>query len=51
MNPSIFYDNINYAKKSGFKEHYFWGAEWWYWAKAQGHSEMWDSAKNFLTNL
>lgn len=31
MNSEILSDNINYARQSGFEQHYFWGAEWWYW--------------------
>lgn len=31
MNSEILQQNIEYAKKSGFSQHYFWGAEWWYW--------------------
>ncbi len=50
MNPQIFYDNINYAKKTGLEREYFWGTEWWYWAKAHGHSEMWEAAKKFFND-
>jgi len=34
--------NINYTKKTGFDEVYFWGAEWWYYMKEkQNHPEFW----------
>ena len=52
MNAKIFTDNVSYAKKSGFAEHYSWGVEWWYWLK-QKHDDptMWESAKYlFQTN-
>lgn len=49
MNPDIFYANINYAKNTGLEREYFWGVEWWYWAKSQGHSEMWSAAKEFFS--
>jgi hypothetical protein len=51
MNPKIFNDNINYAKKVGFEENYLWGVEWWYWL-AHNHNDwgMWESAKKVITN-
>jgi hypothetical protein len=50
MNPEIFYANINYAKQTGLPRQYLWGVEWWYWAKANGHAEMWQAAKDFFNN-
>ncbi|MBI2607498.1 MAG: beta-galactosidase [Candidatus Doudnabacteria bacterium] len=51
MNPKIFADNIEYAKKTGLKEHYLWGVEWWYWlAHKQGDWGMWQTAKELLVN-
>jgi hypothetical protein len=50
MNPQIFYANINYAKQTGLERQYFWGTEWWAWAKKQGHPEMWEAAKQFFNN-
>lgn len=38
-------NNINYAWNTGFSEHYFWGAEWWYYMKKQGHEEFWSIIK------
>ncbi len=51
MNPEVFYDNINYAKRSGMDRQYFWGVEWWYWAKKQGHPEMFNAAKQFFDSV
>ena len=50
MNPQIFSDNAEYARRVGFAENYFWGVEWWYWAKNQGHPEMWEAAKSIINN-
>lgn len=50
MNPEIFMENIEYAKKVGFAENYFWGVEWWYWAMQQGHPEMWEAAKTLMNS-
>lgn len=45
MNPAILKEYVDYAKRVGFGENYFWGVEWWYWARSQGHPEMWEAAK------
>lgn len=29
-------NNITFAKKTGFKEIYLWGPEWWYWREVHG---------------
>lgn len=36
---------LGVAKKSGFKEIYFWGVEWWYWLKTRGVNDFWDFGK------
>jgi len=52
MNPEIFKEIINYAERSGFPKAYLWGAEWWYWMKEkQGRPEMWEAARNAISNL
>jgi hypothetical protein len=38
-------ENIAYAKRMEMKEIYFWGVEWWYWMKTQGHPEFWEEMK------
>ena len=49
MNPKIFAQNIDYARRVGFEENYLWGAEWWYWlAKKQRDFGMWATAKELL---
>lgn len=52
MNPEILQENIEYAKASGFPQHYFWGAEWWYWlAKTYDDDSLIETVKPlFRTN-
>jgi len=46
MNLKQFNSNIEFAKKTGLKEFYLWGAEWWYWLKQdQNRPEIWNQAK------
>ena len=40
-----FRDNIKYVTKTGFREVYLWGVEYWYWLKERGDSLMWEEAK------
>jgi len=47
MNETKLVNNIEYAQKSGFKEIYIWGVEWWYWLKQnQNNPILWDTAKS-----
>lgn len=46
--PQSLKDNLEYAQRTGFSEIYFWGAEWWYYMKLQGHSEYWQIAKDIF---
>lgn len=49
MDLEQFQKNIEFAKKTGLKEFYLWGGEWWYWMKEkQGRPEMWDEAKKLF---
>ncbi|MBI4050837.1 MAG: beta-galactosidase [Candidatus Doudnabacteria bacterium] len=50
MNPEIFAEYIDYARRAGFAENYLWGVEWWYWARQQGHLEMWEAGKSVINN-
>ena len=46
MNLEQFRKNLDYARKTGFKEFYLWGAEWWFWMKeAQNNPEIWNEAE------
>jgi hypothetical protein len=49
MNLNQFKKNIEFAKNTGIKEFYLWGAEWWYWLKTtQGKPEIWNESKNLF---
>ena len=49
MNLEQFKYNIEFAKNTGLKEFYLWGAEWWYWMKEkQQKPEIWDEAKKLF---
>ncbi len=51
MNASMFRENAEFAKSTGIKAFYFWGAEWWYWMKEkQGQPKIWNEAKQLFTN-
>ncbi|MEK7510256.1 MAG: hypothetical protein AAB567_01710 [Patescibacteria group bacterium] len=44
-----FKKNILYAKRTGLREFYLWGAEWWYWLKKTHlNPTMWQEAKNLF---
>lgn len=46
MSFERFNKNIEYAKKTGLKEFYLWGTEWWYWLKeVKDMPEIWNQAK------
>jgi hypothetical protein len=49
MNLEQFKKNIEFARKTGLKEFYFWGAEWWYWLKEkQNQPEIWQEAREIF---
>jgi len=46
MNLAQFKKNIEFAKKTGLREFYLWGGEWWYWMKVkQNDSSIWEEAR------
>jgi hypothetical protein len=46
MDLQKFKDMIKFSSKTGFKEFYLWGAEWWYWEKVVNKNEgLWDEAR------
>lgn len=49
MNLEKFKEMIEFSSKTGFREFYLWGAEWWYWEK-QGHGDprIWEEAKKLF---
>ena len=49
MNSDILKDNIEFAKKTGMKEIYVWGVEWWYWMKInQNNATLWETVKTIV---
>jgi len=49
MNPEQFRLMVDFGKRTGLREFYFWGAEWWYWLKEQHNdSRIWDEARNII---
>ena len=49
MDLEQFKKNIEFAKKTGLKEFYLWGSEWWYWMKTtQSDSAIWQEAKKLF---
>ncbi len=49
MDLERFQKNIKFAKKTGLKEFYLWGTEWWYWLKTkQNKPEIWEEAKKLF---
>jgi len=52
MNLDMFKENIEFAKQTGLKQFYFWGAEWWYWMKStQNQPEIWNEAQNLFSQV
>lgn len=46
MSREDFIATIDYAQKAGFKDLYFWGAEWWLFEKLKNNNPyFWDTAK------
>jgi hypothetical protein len=46
MSFEQFKSNIAYARASRLSPIYFWGAEWWYWMKLNGHPEFWNYVRD-----
>lgn len=50
MSPEKFDTVIEFAKKTGMKTQYLWGAEWWYYMKLQGEDWYWNRAIELFNN-
>lgn len=48
MSMQKFEKLLSVARAVGFSKQYWWGVEWWYWMKQQGHPEFWDKAKEVM---
>ncbi len=45
MSPGDVKLNLGFAKRTGIKEIYLWGSEWWYWRLKQGDPTIWNTIK------
>ncbi len=48
MNIEKMNEILTYAEKTRYDTQYLWGAEWWYWLRAQGDSEIWERGKEIF---
>lgn len=48
FNSERFEEILEYIKGTGFDTFYFWGVEWWYYLKQNGHPEIWNIAKEAI---
>ena len=47
MNADRIRSQVNFAKRSGIKEIYLWGGEWWYWRLVEfGDKDLWNTVKD-----
>jgi hypothetical protein len=44
MNPDLLREYVDFARRTGFREAYLWGVEWWYWLRESGEPDVWDTA-------
>lgn len=52
MDPSKFIDITNYAERTGMKEYYLWGGEWWYWLLTEENEpSMWETVRSKLNSV
>lgn len=49
MSPEKFDTVIEFAKRTGMKTQYLWGAEWWYYMKLQKNDWYWNRAKELFS--
>lgn len=45
MDLEKFNDVLGYAHDSRLEKQYLWGAEWWYYLKERGYTDMWERGK------
>ena len=39
---------LRYLEKTGIREYYLWGGEWWYYLKTRGEYSIWEAVSNIL---
>lgn len=45
---SQFDENVAFARQTGLKTFYLWGAEWWYFLKVHGNPAYWERARALI---
>jgi hypothetical protein len=50
MSPEKFERVLEFAKKTGMRTQYLWGAEWWYYMKLQGEDWYWERGKELFSD-
>jgi hypothetical protein len=49
MNLDQFKFMVDFGRRTGLREFYFWGSEWWYWMKEnQNRPEIWEEARKIF---
>lgn len=49
MNEHLLRENVDYARRIGFRDIYLWGGEWWYWLKTmRDYPAVWETAKELF---
>lgn len=48
MSPEKFDTVIEFAKRTGMKTQYLWGAEWWYYMKLQNEDWYWERGRELI---
>lgn len=49
MDAARLRQHLAFARATGFREVYLWGAEYWYWLKEHGDPSLWNAAREALT--
>lgn len=48
MDIEKFEEILSYARDTRYTKQYLWGAEWWYWLRERGHTEMWERGETLF---
>lgn len=49
MNEDLLVENVDYARRVGFRDIYLWGGEWWYWLKTKkGYPALWETGRELF---
>ncbi|MCL5733298.1 MAG: beta-galactosidase [Patescibacteria group bacterium] len=48
--PADLKSNLKFAQKTGIKDIYIWGVEWWYYRKINGDGSYWQIGKDAIKN-